>query len=58
MAKQLWWGNRNKLGGYLVKRYVDHSEYKEALKSDSYMRVYTPFKAANKEEALSIIKAK
>lgn len=55
MEKNKWWGYTHELGSIQVKRYFDMRDILEAMESDFVDRVFGPFEAENREEAISMI---
>ncbi len=52
----LWWGYVHENGSIQVKRYWDDpSDIQDARESDLVLRVFTPFKANGREEAINYI---
>lgn len=54
VSNLLWWGYRHVNGAYLVKRYFDDKDIKEANESDFCYAVVGPFEAKDRNEALVI----
>lgn len=55
--KNQWWGYRHTSGSYQAKRYFDTRDIEEAHESPFCERVYGPFLAKDREEALFIIES-
>lgn len=56
--KLQWWGYKHTSGTYQAKRYFDALDIAEANESPFCKIVVGPFLAADREEALEIVKLK
>ena len=57
-VKNQWWGYKHTEGTYQAKRYFEPLDIQEANESPFCEIVVGPFMAANRDEALEIIKTK
>jgi hypothetical protein len=51
-----WWGYIHENGSLQVKRYWDRADLQEARESPFVSRVYGPWPASSREEALGLLK--
>ena len=51
-----WWGYLHTSGTIQVKRYFSELDIKEAIESDFCQKVFYPFEADNRENALKHIR--
>jgi len=50
-----WWGYKHTNGSYQVKRFFNKSDLTDSAMSPFVERVYGPFEAEDRDEALKII---
>lgn len=55
--KQLWWGYKHTNGSFQVKRFFSQSDLDDAYESPFASRVFHPFYAKDRAEALQHVQA-
>lgn len=55
-TKLTWWGYLHESGTVQVKRFFDQQDIDEALESPFVLRVFGPFEATDRDDAIKHIK--
>jgi hypothetical protein len=57
-TKNLWWGYLHQNGSLIIKRYLSEDDVLEALESDFCVKIFNPFWATTRQDALNQINNK